>query len=356
MMSTLDRYIGMSIAKGFLLVACVLMAVFSLVQFVEELEDVGEGVYQTSDALLFILLTIPNRLLELAPITALLGCIVALGMLARGSELIAMRAGGMSMLRLIGSAMKTGVVLMVAVALSSQFVAPPIQQTADKHRSLAVSGTGTLLKDNGFWSRDGHRFFNVREMRNGRIPTEIDIYEFDTDGRLHRHLYAARADTEDPREWRLVDVGQKIIDGQHIVSEHFGSIGWEPFLTEREIRVLVLPVRSLSLTDLYQYIQYLEDIGQDTDRVELTFWQKLTLPLRTGALMLLALPFVFGSLRTSSFGKHLMVGIASGLAFYLLDQITANLGLLMSISAPVTAFIPIVVVAVITIYLLRRVR
>ena len=71
-----------------------LVAVFTIFAFVEELEDLGKGRYRLKDAALFILLTTPRRVIDLAPVTALLASLTALGALASGRELVAMQAAG----------------------------------------------------------------------------------------------------------------------------------------------------------------------------------------------------------------------------------------------------------------------
>ncbi len=98
-MKTLDRYIGVSFAKGYLIVLAILLPVFSFLIFVNELEDAGKGTYDALGALVYVLLTAPARALELTPVTALLGSIVALAGLAAGSELWAIRVAGVSVMR-----------------------------------------------------------------------------------------------------------------------------------------------------------------------------------------------------------------------------------------------------------------
>ena len=80
-MKTLDRYIAANIVKGYLLVLALLLALFSFVSLLEELEDVGDGNYRMLDAIYYVLMTMPDRILTLAPVTALLGSLAALAIL-----------------------------------------------------------------------------------------------------------------------------------------------------------------------------------------------------------------------------------------------------------------------------------
>ena len=58
------------------------MVLFSLFELLSQLDEVGKGSYQMSDAFIFVALTLPKRLLDLMPISTLLGGIIALGLLA----------------------------------------------------------------------------------------------------------------------------------------------------------------------------------------------------------------------------------------------------------------------------------
>ncbi len=355
-MKTLDRYIGVSVAKGYVIVLAVLLPVFSFLLFVNELEDVGKGTYDALGGLLYVLLTAPGRMLELTPVAALLGGIVALGGLAAGSELMAVRAAGVSVMRIGGAVMKASLALMLLVIVLAQFVVPPLNQLAERRRSMAVTGAGTFLKDKGFWSRDGLRYINVRHVLHGRIPVDVEIYEFDPHGRLRTFLHARRADIENPHRWKLIDVQRKRFDGQRVQDEHLRKLDWKPFLSETQVRVLELPATTLSPLDTYQYARHLRDTGQAAEHAELRFWQQATLPLTTGAMTLLSLPFVFGALRSASFGKRLALGAVLGVGFHLVNQIAANLGLLLGISAPLIALTPILALFLLVLLVMRRIR
>jgi lipopolysaccharide export system permease protein len=355
-MKTLERYIGLAVAKSYVIIIAILVPLFSFLAFVEQLEDVGKGEYRPVDALFYVMRTVPGRLLDLAPFTALLGSILALGVLAKTSELTAMRAAGMSTVQVSGAVLKPGGVVMLTAALFAQFVVPPLDQWAEKRRSLAVSGTGDLLTEQGFWSREGRRFLNVRAVEHGRIPTNIEIFEFDPKGQLRIYVRAAKAAIEGPRRWELIDVQQKILEESGIQSRRLPHLTWEPFLSKRQVQVLELPAPVLSPSDLYHYSRYLGETGQEAARVELIFWQKTTLPLAVGAMLVLGLSFIFGSAPGFSVGRRLALGTLAGIAFHLLNQIVANLGLLVGLSPALIVAVPLSVAVLFALYMMRRAR
>ena len=355
-MKTLDRYIAISVAKGYLIVLLVLAPVFSLLQLVEQLDDVGKGRFQAFDAFAYVFLTLPGRMLELAPTIALMGSVVALGLLARGSELIAMQASGISISRLAMSVLKTGLALMVAVALLGEFAVPELDRRAERDRLLSVSKTGDVLSGEGYWSRDGLSYLNVGGLLHGRIPTDIDIYEFDRQGQLVRYVHAEQAEMQSKRRWKLLQVTEKRLESGTLTTRQLPELTWKPFKALIKFGRLELPAQSLSPSNLYDYVKYLRRAGENTDRYELLFWQKVALPFSTGAMVLLSLPFVFGTLRSASFGLRIVLGLVGGLVFYLLSQIVVNAGAILGVHPAVVALAPMGLVVLIAWLLLRRLR
>ncbi len=356
-MGTLDRYIGLSVARGYILVTLILFSLFSFLEFVDQLEDIGRGDFALLDAIIFVLSTQPRRMLDLVPFIALLGTVIALGGLAGTNEIIAMQAAGIAP-RIIGrSVLKAGFLLIVMVALLDQFVVSPLQQYAHQRREMRILGSGDLTTGRGFWSRDHKRFINVREMLHGRIPADIDIYQFDDRGRLALFTWAGRAETFDfaLKRWLLIDVTQRVFKEEGRILRRVGSMRWDSFLTPNQIQVLAVPPESLSVLDLYHYVDYLKNSRQLADRYEMVLWQKLTLPFSAGAMVLLAVPFVFGPMRSVSAGKMIVLGATTGIALYMLKQVVENTGLVLGLNQPLTVAIPIVITLGIALLMLRRV-
>ncbi len=355
-MVIIDRYISASIIKGCILMLVILLSVFSFMELVQQLDDVGKGNFQTADAFKYILLNLPARMLEIAPIATLIGSIAALGLLNKNSELIAIRASGVSIGQISISILKTGIALMLVMALVSEFVAPRAQQYAEGQRMLAVSMTGDLLKDNGYWSRDGNSYLNIKSLMHGRIPTDISIYTFDKAGNLRFYTHAEHADISNKKLWKLQDVVRKTFSTSGVTSVQLEEMPWRPFSSLTQLGRLELPVYSLSPYNLYKYIEYLDNAGQNTQRYQIMLWQKIMGPISLVALMLLALPFAFGALRSASFSLRIVLGIITGLVYTLFNQFMGNLGLLFNINALLTAATPVVLVTIACVYLLRRAR
>lgn len=354
-MKTLDRYIGKSFLRSFLLILIILVTLFSLLELMSELDDVGKGNYKIKDVFFFIGLTLPRRMLELMPIGTLLGSVVALGLLADHGELLAMQAGGMSVRRICWSVFTTGTILILLTGLLAEIVVPPLDQLARKKRALALSRTGFTLTKQGFWARQNSSYIHVGKTHSGGNATDIDVFETDNKGRLKVYIHAREASIQNNNQWVLRTVTRKMFTEQGITSSHMPSLMLDSFLSADQVEVLEIPPDSLSSSDLYRYAGAMRESGQNADRYLLALWRKLGVPLTTGAMVLLSLPFVFGSNRQITAGKRIMMGSFVGIIFYFGEQVLVHLGLLLSLSPMITAMTPVILISGIALWKIRSV-
>ena len=357
-MKILDRYIRMHLIQGFSLVLLVLVSVFSFLDFVEELDDISLGNYDVIDAIIFVFLTTPERALWLVPVSALLGCLIALSVLDHGNELAVMRAAGVSMRRIGWSILKATGMLLLIVVICAQFVNPPLGERAWRDRALAISGDVVVRKDSGtnFWFRDGQRFISIRDMVYGRIPTGIEIYEFNEQGELTVFTEARDAKSDRGAGWLLQDVVRKRLNGFKIEVERLPTLQWDTFLSPEQGAVIQLDAESLAPSDLYYYSRDLRARGQRADRYELALWRKVNVPFATLSMVLIAIPFAFGPHNRRGIGRPVLIGAGIGILFYLVDQVLAQIGLLADINPALTASVPAAALFIVALILIRRVR
>jgi len=354
-MNTLDRYLARALAVGWLLVLVVLLAIFGLIQFVQEMEAIS-GHYQIGQVSEFVLRTLPQLALDLVPVAGLLGTLLVLANLARHSELTALRAAGLSSGRLLVAVLLPTALLAASIPVVAQFVSAPLYEKAEATRSVLRSSRSSLLAGKGLWSNNGRRFFNVRQLRHGHIPVNIEYYEFDDDGKLVMYAHADHADLDQTREWSLGDVHRKTWTGDAPVTEKLDTLDMGPFWKKEELPVLSLSTSAMSLSSLYHYNEYLKQTGQKNDRFELALWQKLSLPFATLAMVFLAVPIgaTVSSQRSADFARRLGTGAVIGILFYLGSQILQSSASLSRLPIPVLVFIPVAMVAAAAVYLFRK--
>jgi lipopolysaccharide export system permease protein len=353
-MTLLERYIAVSTFKALVVVCAGMTALFGLLEFVDQLHDVGTGQYRLIDALLYVLLTSPARLLQLMPASMLLACLFALGALATRGELTAMRAGGLSSARIVGSVFMLGAATVIALFLIAEFVIPAAQQKAQAGRASRLSSAQAARSGNSFWAHGDHQYLNVRQFEAGNVPSDIYLYEFAQSGELQTLTQAEHAEVHPDGTWLLEGVSRKQFSGTRIETDQLASLPWRPFLRPRQASLLILPPESMQPVELYQYVHELKRRHQPVGRYAQELWAKIDLPLAIAAMIMIAVPFAFGPQRTQSMGQQMMIGAMIGIVFSLLQQITTYLGELLNVSPVLSATLPSFLLLALALYLFRR--
>jgi lipopolysaccharide export system permease protein len=353
-MRILDVYIGRSFINYFFLIILILMVLFSLFELLSQLDDVGKGSYRLTNAFGFVALTLPKRLLDLMPVSTLLGGILALGMMADHGELVAMEALGVSTLRICAAVLVTGIFLILISGILAEMVVPGMEQLARKSRAQALSATGVTLTRQGFWARKGNLYIHVDKMCCEGVAADLDIFEFDNKGRLQTLTHAQNAKLLDNNQWLLNEITRKTIAENEVITKKIETITLDSFLSADQVSVLELPPYSLSTPNLIRYINALHQSGQNAEQYSIALWRKLTVPLTTGAMVLLSLSFVFGSTRSISAGYRITLGAFIGVVLYFGDQMIIQWGSLLNLDPFVTAMIPVLLISGIAFIRLRK--
>jgi lipopolysaccharide export system permease protein len=356
-MAILQRYLARKLVRGWFIVFLVLAAVFGLLGFTQELERVSAD-YDAVAVAGYTLLTLPQRLLGLAPVIALLGTSIALAGLDKTNELTVIRCAGMTLRRFLGAIAVPTLALMALLWLSIEFIAAPLHQQGEELRYTLRNLHSEVIPDGGVWSKSGKRYIHLGKMLQGYVPGDIDLYEFGDNGELLRTLHASKAIVSPDRRWTFKDVRKKeLVDG-NLQTTREPELEIANLWSSQELPALTLTYESMSLTVLHRYSQYLRSSGRSYQQYLSAFWQKLIMPFTVAAMVLLATPISvsLGSGRNSSFGIKMAVGAVVGILFYLGAQIVFALGLLLHLNIPVVSLVPTVIVALCAGILLARIQ
>ena len=357
MMNTLDRYIGKSILGSIFATLLTLVGLSAIIKFVEQFRSVGKGTYDIWQAVAFTGLTIPKDIETFFPMAALLGALMALGNLASRSELVVMQAAGFSRFKIGMAVMKTALPLVLLTMVIGEWGVPQTEQFARDMRARALSGGSMLSMKNGVWAKDGNHFVFVRRVTDDAKLNDIYIYTFDQHRNLTELKHANQASySEDESKWTLRQVNHSMISKDEITTSNRLSEKWETNLTPDKLGAVSLRPTSLSISGLYNYISFLRETGQDVSRFELTFWRKIFQPVSVGVMMLLALSFIFGSLRSVTAGARIVTGICFGFLFYVVNEIFGQMSVVYNMPAVFGALMPSLLFIVMIWWLLSRKR
>ena len=356
MFGVLDRYIGRTILNTILMTLFMLVSLSGIIKFVEQLRKVGQGDYSAVSAGMYTLLSIPKDIEIFFPMAALLGALLGLGSLATRSELVVMQASGFTRMQIAASVMKTAIPLVLLTMAIGEWVAPQGEQMARNFRPQQSYGGPLLSTKSGLWAKAGSDFIYIQRVSGDNELTGVNIYHFDKQDRLLSVRYAATATYED-NIWRLSQVDESDLTNPKQVTGSQTLAGeWKTNLTPEKLGVVAMNPDSLSISGLYDYSKYLRQSGQESNRYELNMWGKIFAPFSVAVMMLMALSFIFGPLRSVPMGVRVVTGIFFGFVFYVLDQIFGPLSLVYSIPPVIGALLPSILFLLISVYLLLKRR
>jgi len=355
-MVILDQYIRRIVVGNISIVLIVLISLFAVINFSGEFNKIGQGNYTIWLAIQYTLLTLPTQAYEFIPVASLLGVMIGMGGLASRSELIIIRASGITLNRITISVLKAALLVIFVGFIIGEFIAPSSKQYGQQLWLKALNKNASLNTHSGLWMRDGDKYVHVQSVDTSGKLSGIEIFTFDKNYNLKLAMSAESAtyDTEDG--WLLNNVKKSIIDTTEIKVESLKVLQMDNLLPPDVIKIVSIEPAMLSIWRLYQYIKYLKSNGLDSSQYELSFWNKIVIPLSIFAMVMLAMPFIFGLGRATSTGKRIVIGFLLGIAFFIGNRLIGQAGIANNIHPIFSAFAPSVITIIVSSWILHRIR
>lgn len=379
-LKVLSRYVKRNALFAIIGAVLGLWALQLVFSYLSELDSLDDN-YTIVEALKYILYRSPYFLEEFIPTGALLGAVVGLGLLANKSELVVMRASGVSVYRIVGWVLQPALILVILALVINQFVLPVTNQLANDINDTDNAAQITSVR--GYWTvqprfetnTDGSiqpdgsdiLYINYADVE-GNIG-EVKRWHLGNEGNLQsavraqsgqytgREIIEERGNDDDVYryDWQLTDmttltINQGFESRQDIAASDVLSL---PFAPE-SVYLLTRDAEDLSLTQLYAHRQFMAQQGKRALTHELAFWQKLLSPLSILSLVIVACSFVFGSLRTHSLGLRIVVALMFGLLFSYAQDLVGFISLATGFSPFLMVLLPIIGSALLGFYLLKR--
>jgi lipopolysaccharide export system permease protein len=348
----INRYLMRTIHLGSFTVLLALVGMGLFFVFVSELKDLGEGAYDLAQIGKFVALRLPGKVVEFMPIAVLLGSILSLGSLASNNEIVAMQASGVSLAKLITSVLQAAVILALLSFLLAEWVVPASEATAHSVRNLRDQSSALLVKE-GLWIKDESRVLHIDQLLPDGIARNIEIFNLDPQGKVVSVTRVGRAIPVE-QGWELQQVERTIIGDNSLQTVSYDQLIYKGSLSPQLLEVLMVKPEQMSISDLYIYLNFLDENKLNAKAEQLIFWQKIFSPLTVIVMCLLAFPFVLGVQRQGNTGQRLLIGILLGLAFVVVERLVTQLAVHSGVNVILVALLPSLIFLAIAIYLLTK--
>ena len=362
----IDEYIVREFAGLFVLVLAGFVLLLIVFTFFDLLGDILRNHIRLAVVGEYLLNLTPSLLYQIAPLAVLIAVLVTFSVLNRNSEIIAMKATGISLYRLVIPIVSIAVCLAVCLFLFAQYYLPQANRRQESLRNV-IKGRPpqTYLHPEEQWifgpkSAPGepgcifyYEFFDpdTNEFAN------LSVFEFEPSTfQLTRRIFAKRTAWDvDSGTWHFENGWVRDIHGANVTAyrtfleTNFSEIGATPDYFKKEN----LQSQEMNFGQLAHYIHDLRQSGFDTKRLNVALWQKLSYPLIAVVMAVLAIPFALSMGRRGSItGVAVAIGVA--LAYYVIDLLFGAMGNVNYLPASMAAWSADILFGLVGGYLLLR--
>jgi len=357
MLRIAQRYLAAEIYRSSAIVLLALMGLFTFFNLIDELDRIS-ATFSVTNLLYLEALNLPTQLYELLPIGLLIGSILALAGLAQRNELVILRVSGISGFKLLLMLWLATIPLMILAFVLSEYVAPraEIQASEASLEILGRAGGGRLAS--GYWFREqapegGIRIINIKTLQSQGNIRDITVYHLNDKLRLQQFTQAERGrlineqlQLHDSVTTEIHPQANELLNTLEPPSAPLVSLvpadnlNLATTLTAERLMARILTPERMAASDLMDYIQYLEANQLQTSRQVVALWRKFAYPFSLLVMITIAAPISFMQTRRGGAGTKIFVGILVGVGFFMLNQLTLNLGILSQWAPWVTALLP----------------
>jgi lipopolysaccharide export system permease protein len=355
-MNILDRYLYRTVLLYTTMAMGVLLTLGALFVFISQQSDIGVGSFSAGDAFLFTLHNLPQQAFELLPIGALIGALMGLGNLAAGSELVVTRASGVSIWRVAWPVALAGLTLALIMYGIGEYAAPPLAQFAKREKTTSKLADVSFAGSSSAWVKDGNLILRVQTGEVDRAFGGVSLFQLDGPTKLHSIQRAERISVADPGRWSLHNVATTRFGDDHVESDQVSEILMRSTVNPEFLGLAATDPQLLTLRGLHTYIAHQRRNSLDTAVYEIGYWSRIARLFAVIVVTLLALPFVFGPLRTTGAGTRTVIGVMLGVLFFLITRTVENGGQLFGLNPALVGWLPTAVIAACTLAAIARTR
>jgi lipopolysaccharide export system permease protein len=326
-----SRQLAWYMAKMFLLrTLAVIAALVVILQTLDLLSESGKIFAHAGNGDVelwrYVSLRLPQLVAFVLPFGALLGTLIALATLNQNSEVVSMKAAGLSAHQIIAPLILASILLAgVSFAFNERIVTRASETLADWQEAEY----GPIPRDSGIrpnvWVRYNEDLVLAREVRSAGDRTILfNVTIYDRTGETLQGIINAPRAERLGRGWLLLDVTRfDVTSGQ---TSRAATMAWGEGLEPLQFTLAKVKADQETFPTLRHSIAQLKASGRPTADLESGLWHKLSKPLSIILMPLLGAIAAFGLARAGQLLLRAVVGMALGFAFFVADNFSLAMG------------------------------
>ena len=356
-MTILSRYVAREFAKLYGLCLGTFVFIYLLADFIEQSNAFFRAHVVGTDVLRYFLYKTPLVVFQVIPPAALLATLLVLTLLSKNSEIVAMKAGGVSLYHVVTPLLAAAALLSAFAFLLNEYVVPTTSERAEFIKRVDIKGKEPVIqhKRRSVWYKMTHEIYQVslyhtikREMR------DLSVYSFDRDFQLVQRIDAKRA-VWTGSAWEFHDGVVRVFEANRFRAATPFEARVIPIEAQPDdLATLVKSSDEMSYRELSDFVEKVEGEGMDITKYRVDLQKKLAFPLVTLIMSLLAVPFALRGGRQGGAALGIVFAVVIGLIYWLVMGAFSALGNSGKLPPPVAAWGSHVIFAAVGIGMLVR--
>jgi lipopolysaccharide export system permease protein len=328
-MTILYRYVTREILACFFIVLVAVLSIYVAIDFIEKIDNFMEAGVPASRCMVYLLFKLPFIIVQIAPVGFLLSILVALGLMSRNHEVIALKSCGIGKYRLLKPTMTLGLFFCGALFLIAEMLVPVFMVNANQIWLQEVRKKNIYAsKTNDIWMRAARQIIHIKQYApEEKRVTGITIHTFDDDFRLINRVDAESGAFENGH-WQLDQAVEQVFgkaDGGHRLQLHDTLVA-DIELNPEDLAQAAKRSDEMGLAELGRYIQKVEQEGYAATRYRVDYHSKIAAPFVCIFLSVLGAGIALRGKLREGLPLSITYGLAIAFLYWIFNSFCLSLG------------------------------
>lgn len=327
-MKIINKHILKEFLFIFFLCIITIVSLYLLIDFFEKIDDLMENNATLSEGLRFFLYKIPFIMYQTTPVAVLLATLLSLGILSRNAEITAMKAGGISVIKITFPIMLASLVISAMSFVIDEYIVPPAKKEVESIKKMRIDGKkqAASFKQNKMWLRGDNNIYSISHLDSKKgIIHGLTVYEIDKDFNVLSRIDAEKTIWLNGT-WQILEgTRRQFRNGSiktSVVKNEAAAIDENP----EELQITEKIADEMSFAELKNYIAKLSLEGYDAARYIVDLHGKTAFPIINIIMVILGIPFALKSGRHSGIAMGIGLSVIIGFSYWIVFAVTISLG------------------------------
>jgi lipopolysaccharide export system permease protein len=306
-----------------------ILVVYLCVEFLQKADKLIKNHATLSEIARYFLYSVPGMISMSLPMATLIASLLLLGNLSRHNEIIAMRAGGVSLAKIISPLIVGGLLISGLGFVNNEFVMPVYSSRAAYVKKVEIekSQLRVMFQQSKLWLRGPENsIVNIELVSPNRNEMlGLNIYKLNADYSVREQIKAGSLVWINGA-WRLKNSLTFTQVADAVQSRPSDNEVFNIVENPNDLGMIVKDSEEMNFSQMWNYVKRLKSSGYKTATYEVDLHSKIAYPMASLLMVLISIPFGVQKVRSGGAGKGIAIAVAIAAVYWLLTSIGASLG------------------------------